>query len=145
MHSDMPSNTARIRVGCLLEISVDAGYKTAADVDQLFAQVATEVAKLNNPRHVTVVDWRRCSLMEPKAAERLSQHMASKNAHTVRSAALANATSPLAVLQFVRVIREAGLSDRKLFFEAGEMVAWLAEVLTPEERERLWAFVNRLD
>ena len=137
----MLANTAEIRAGCLLEIRADAGYKTAADVDQLFDKIAVEVAKLRGRGHVAIADWRRCPLMAPVAAERIVQRIGAMNAHTVRSAALARVDSPSAVLQFVRLIREAGLADRKLFFDAEEMMAWLGEVLTPEEQRRLRDFI----
>jgi hypothetical protein len=139
----MSANEAKIRVGCLLEIRAEAGYSNAADVDTFFDRIEAAIAKLPPPRkHVTVVDWRRCPLMAPAAAERMGQRIASMNAHTVRSAAIASHDAPSAVLQFVRLIREARLPDRKLFFEADEMVEWLSEVLTRAEAERLRAFVD---
>jgi hypothetical protein len=138
----MVANTALIRVGSLLEIRADAGYRTASDVDQLFDQVTVEVRRLPPPaRHVTVVDWRRCPVMAPAAAERMAKRIAGVNAHTLRSAALAGTESPSAVLQFVRLIREARLPDRKLFFEPGELVEWLGEVLTSLEMTRLREFI----
>jgi hypothetical protein len=46
------------------------------------------------------------------------------------------------VLQFLRVIREADLPDRKLFFDEQSLVSWLDEVLSPGERERLRVFLS---
>jgi hypothetical protein len=127
----------------LLEIRADAGYRTAAEVDLLFDEIDREVARLpKEVRHVTVVDWRRCPLMAPEAAGRIAARIAGMNAGTERSAALASADAPVAVLQFLRVIREAGLPDRKLFFDASEMQQWLAEVLTPTEAARLSDFLG---
>jgi hypothetical protein len=82
--------------------------------------------------------------MAPSAAERMGQRIARLNVHTVRSAALASSDAPSAVLQFVRLIREAGLPERKLFFDANEAVAWLSEVLSRPGAERLRDFVGRL-
>ena len=130
----MLANTAEIRAGCLLEIRADAGYITATDVDQLFDKVAVAVANLRGRGHVAIVDWRRCPLMAPVAAERMVQRIGAMNAHTVRSAALARVDAPSAVLQFVRLIREAGLADRRLFFDAEETMTWLGEVLTPRKK-----------
>jgi hypothetical protein len=138
----MLANTAEIRAGCLLEIRADAGYKTATDVDQLFDKVAVAVANLRGRGHVAIVDWRCCPLMAPVAAERMVQRIGAMNAHTVRSAALARVDAPSAVLQFVRLIREAGLADRRLFFDAEETMTWLGEVLTPEEKVRLRTFIG---
>lgn len=138
----MRTNTAFIRVGRLLEIRAEAGYRTAADVDALFEAMDREVAKLGAlPRHVTVVDWRGCPVMSPEAVERIAQRIALTNTRTERSAALAAADAPVAVLQFLRVIRDARLPDRKLFFKQRDLEAWLKEVLTPEESDRLSNFL----
>jgi hypothetical protein len=42
----MPSNSARMQVGRLLEIRADAGYRTRADVDALFDMMEREISKL---------------------------------------------------------------------------------------------------
>jgi hypothetical protein len=139
----MAANTAAIRVGRLLEIRADAGYRTVADVDALFNVIASEVGKVPaTQKHVTVVDWRRCPVMSPVAAECIGQRIGSTNTKTERSAALAVTNAPVAILQFLRVIREAGLPDRRLFFSADELVIWLNEVLTPNESARLSQFLT---
>jgi hypothetical protein len=139
---EMPSNTAAIRVGRLLEIRADEGYRTAEDADALFDVIDREVGKIAEfRRHVTVVDWRRCPVMSPVAAARVAERIVLSNGRTQRSAALASGSSPVAVLQFLRVIREAGLADRKLFFDTDELVEWLSAVLTGAESRRLREFL----
>lgn len=139
----MRTNTAVIRVGRLLEVRAEAGYRTAAEVDALFDVIEREVVRLGSlQRHVTVVDWRGCPVMSPEAVERIAQRIALTNMRTERSAALAAADAPVAVLQFLRVIRDARLPDRKLFFKQHEVVNWLSEVLTKAESERLVAFLG---
>jgi hypothetical protein len=138
----MSKNTARLTVGRLLEVRADAGYRSASDVDAIFEAIGREVAKLPpNAPHVTVVDWRHCPLMSPEAAEHMLKKIAGINSNTLRSAALASDDAPLAVLQFVRLIRDAKLPDRKLFTNGDELKRWLAEVLTPGERARLAIFL----
>jgi len=138
----MATNTAAIRVGRLLEIRAAVGYRTAADVDQLFDVIDTEVVRLDPAtKHVTVVDWRCCPVMSPEAAQRIAKRIVLTNPKTERSAALAVADAPVAVLQFLRVIREAGLPDRRLFFALDELVPWLTEVLTVTEAARLRQFL----
>ena len=135
-------NTANISVGRLLEVRADAGYRTAADVDAVFEAIGRALGKLPaGAQHVTVVDWRHCPLMAPEAAEHMLQKMAAINTNTVRSAALANDDSPVAVLQFVRLIRDANLPDRKLFLQSEALCHWLSDVLTASERFRLKAFL----
>ena len=139
----MPQNTASLTVGRLLEVRADAGYRTPADVDAIFEAIGQAVAKLPpDEHHVTVVDWRRCPLMSPEAAEHMLEKIAGVNSNTLRSAALASENSPLAVLQFVRLIRDANLPDRKLFLHVDELYGWLAEVLNTTERARLMAFLS---
>jgi hypothetical protein len=142
----MPANTASLSVGRLLEVRADAGYRTADDVDAIFAAIEREVAKLPpDVQHVTVVDWRHCPLMAPAAAERMVQRIGGINASTLRSAALARDDAPIAVLQFVRLIRDANLPDRKLFVQSEALYSWLSEVLTVEEQAQLRAFLAASD
>jgi hypothetical protein len=138
----MSENTARLTVGRLLEVRADAGYRSPADVEAIFQAIGREVGKLPpNAPHVTVVDWRHCPLMSPEAAEHMLKKIAGLNTNTLRSAALASDSAPLAVLQFVRLIRDAKLPDRKLFTNAHELEGWLAEVLTLAEQARLRVFL----
>ncbi|MGC4086831.1 MAG: hypothetical protein QM756_02820 [Polyangiaceae bacterium] len=138
----MPKNTAQVTVGRLLEVRADAGYRTPADVDALFEAIGRALSKLPpGIQHVTVADWRRCPLMSPEAAEHLRKKMSGINSGTERSAALANEQAPVAVLQFVRLIRDANLPDRKLFVHSDDLYRWLAEVLTPAEAARLKEFL----
>lgn len=139
----MPKNVARVTVGRLLEVRADAGYRCAGDVDAIFEAIGRAVAGLPaNVQHVTVVDWRGCPLMSPEAADHMLKRIAGINSSTERSAALASEDSPLAVLQFVRLIRDANHPDRKLFVDSDQLYRWLAEVLTPMERTRLRAFLS---
>jgi hypothetical protein len=135
-------NTAEVRIGRLLEVRATAGYRTATDVDLLFDSLELEIRKIpSGVRVVTAVDWRFCPLMSPEGAQRIRERIAATNEHTERSAALVNRDAPLSVLQFLRVIREANLPDRKLFFDQIEFIQYLAEVLTSGELARVHAFL----
>jgi hypothetical protein len=139
----MAWNTVKVMAGRLLEIRADAGYRTSEDVDLLFDAIERELTKFPpGIKHVAVVDWRQCPVMAPEAAERIAKRITALNSHTERSAALASRDAPVAVLQFLRVIKEARLDDRKLFFEEGELVHWLGQVLSPLEKSRLRAFLR---
>jgi hypothetical protein len=135
--------TAKLEAGRLLEIRITEALRSAADVDALFASIDLALAGIEaGQRHVTVADWRFCPLMSPEAAQRFAQRIAGYNGRTERSAALARQDAPVTVLQFVRVIREAGLPDRKLFFDEGELITWVGEVLTADEQQRLRDFLE---
>lgn len=139
MQKEVAANTAQLRVGRLLEIRADAGYRTSAEVDAMFEAMARE--QVPGRLVVVLVDWRRCPLMSPIAAERMTERMAGHNGFVERSAALADAGAPVAVLQFLRLIRDAGRADRRLFFNERELVAWLSQVLTPDEARRVPQFL----
>lgn len=142
--SGMAKNTAHLSVGRLLEVRAEAGYQTVADVDAIFTAIGHELAKLPSSaqQYITVVDWRCCPLMSPAAAEHMLKRIAGANALTLRSAALARDDTPTAVMQFVRLIREANLPDRKLFLNSEELQRWLAPVLTPPEQRQLRQFLG---
>jgi len=142
MTTALARNAAAIRVGRLLEVQVDAGYRTVAEVDELFDAIDVEWEKLSpSQKLVTVADWRRISVMSPEAAERLRKRMALLNPRTQRSAALVPLDAPIAVLQFMRVVREANFPDRKIFADLEELANWMKEILTREEMQRLRAFL----
>jgi hypothetical protein len=142
----MLTNTAAIRVGRLLEIRADAGYKVSADVDRLFDDIEQQVRRVPQSRQVvTVVDWRRCPVMSAEAAQRVVQRILIMNPRIERSAALAVRDTPTAVLQFVRLIREARKPDRKMFFSAPLLIDWLSETLTLAESTRLRTFIAEND
>jgi hypothetical protein len=135
-------NTVAIVQGRLLEIRADAGYRSAQDAEQVTRAIQREVVKVPpNTRTVIVVDWRRCPVMNEGASARLIEHMRSNNARVERSAALASQKSSIAVLQFLRMVRESAHPDRRLFFEPEPLIEWLGEVLTAEELKRLHEFL----
>jgi hypothetical protein len=140
---DMVTNSAVVRVGRLLEVAVRAGYRNVADVDALFDEIDRAIASLPaNRRHVTCADWRYCTVMTPDTSHRLKERLVRLNGRTERSVAVTRADSPTAVMQFLRLIREANFPDRKVFFTPEAAIEWLSEVLVPEEVARLREFLN---
>ncbi len=141
--STSATNTAAWNVGRLVEIRADAGYRSVADVDAIFAQIGAAMSKLPpGSAHIVVADWRRCPLMSPDAAEHMTASIAHSNAGLLRSAVLTQDAAPTAVLQFARVIRETNHPDRQVFRSTVALVRWLDEVMTPEEGERLRDFLE---
>jgi hypothetical protein len=136
-------NTAIVNVGRLLEIRISLGFRNAAFVANHFADIAAEVERIPLvDRIVIAADWRFCHVMSTDAGEALVASLTRHNPRIERSAIVASANSPSAMLQFSRLIRESGNPRRRLFTEAGEMVLWLGEVLAPEERQRLVQFLD---
>lgn len=141
------ANTYGIVVGRLLEVRISESIRTRADVDGWFDGVREALTHLPpGKRQVVVADWRACSLMSDEAAERALFRLKQTNANMERSAALATAASPIAVLQFLRLCRSSDATgNRRLFTEPRELSGWLGEVLTDAERERLRTFLAEHD
>lgn len=109
----------------------------------MFAQIGRELAKLPaGERAVIVTDWRRCPVMSAEASARIVPMITRTNPHSERSGAIASRESPIAVLQFTRIIVESKNPDRRLFYETDKLSTWLGEILTPAENARLSAFLN---
>ena len=109
----------------------------------MFALIARERAKLPaSQRFVVVSDWRRCPIMSEAASERTLTLLTLSNPTVERSAALPSNESPLAVLQFMRLIRESHHPERRLFHAPSELLEWLAPSLTEPENARLSVFLS---
>ena len=80
--------------------------------------------------------------MSDEASERALEMLTRNNPRVERSAILTAENSPVAVLQFLRLVRASGHPQRRLFSETNEMTTWLAEVLSPAEGARLWEFLS---
>jgi hypothetical protein len=140
----MDSNSCAVRVGRLMEIRLDRGFQSVADVEDLRESITQAFATVPATVNVVVAaDWRRTRLMEGAAADLFGKMIGSFNARIERSGAVSAQGSPIAVLQFLRVIRESKHPNRKLFDRVSDLTAYLGEVLTPEENERLVVFLAR--
>ena len=141
----MPSeNTCQLVVGRLLEIRVDAGYRSPAGVDAMIAMVKNLLAPLSpHERIVIAADWRRCAVLGAGTAER-AVAMFNSNPRILRSGILIMPDSPTALMQVMRLVSEAKLADRRVFTSPEAQMQWLGEVTTPKEQARLGAFLARL-
>ena len=126
-----------------MEVRIARSIRTLADVDAWFDGVREALTHLPpGKRQVVVADWRACSLMSDEAAERALVRLKQANVNMDRSAALATAASPVALLQFLRLCRSSDAAgNRRLFTAPQELSAWLGEVLTDAERDRLRSFL----
>ena len=55
----------------------------------------------------------------------------------IERAGILVSTSAVFSLQLERMVREAGNPRRRAFRTAGELVTWLDEIATPDEKQRL--------
>lgn len=139
----MSSNTCEIVCGRLMEIRVASGYRSVADVNEMVALVAAAAKSLpNEDKFVIAADWRAVHIMAPDTAARAKEMLAGMNPRVRRSGILTLPENSMTNLQVVRLVREAENDNRRHFTAPREMHAWLAELLTPEESERLNAFLD---
>jgi hypothetical protein len=135
-------NTAAIRVGRLLEIRA-LSYQSVLEVEALFERIGSELGRVPSSTQIVIVtDWRYCPVMSSEAAQFALAGMTNNNARVLRSGALASRDSPIAVLQFLRLVRESRHDSRRLFYDADALTRWLGEVLTDAERARLNEFLH---
>ena len=63
MHVPASKNGCERVVGRLVEIHVDAGYRSAGDVDAMIAMIGRTLGTMTAPtekRVIIAADWRRC-------------------------------------------------------------------------------------
>jgi hypothetical protein len=61
-----------------------------------------------------------------------------------RSGALASQNAPIAVLQFLRLVRQSKHESRHLFFSEDALESWLGKVSSDPENTRLAEFLSKL-
>jgi len=125
-----------------MEIWVKDGFRTVEDVELQRTRINAALATIPTDQRVVIAaDWRMCQLMTQPAANALGPMLGSFNARIERSAILGSPTSPVAVLQFLRVVRESRHPARRVFEDRPPMLAWLGECLSEPERDRLAQFL----
>lgn len=125
-----------------MEIRVDRGFQSIDDVEDMRGNITRAFAALApNVNVVIAADWRRTRLMAGDAADAFGKMIGSFNARIERSGILSSPESPITVLQFLRVVRESKHPNRRLFERLGDLAAYLGDLLTPEEKERLAVFL----
>jgi hypothetical protein len=139
-------NTCRVVTGRLCEVDGAAGCETVADVDRMIAMMVEQFARLPEPTRIVIAaDWRACRTLTQPVAERVAQMFEYGNARIERGGLLHDARQATSVLQLFRLVREASLPSRRIFTDLRELEDWLAEVLTPEERERVRALLHKTE
>lgn len=137
-------NTCRIVVGRLVEIDVRGGYRTVADVDDMIQRIKETFDMVPEPtRLVSAADWRSCRVLTQDVSERAVAMLVSMNPRVERGAILHDSTQATSVLQVARIVREANLTNRRVFTDPFEMERWLGEVLNEAERQRLAMLMHR--
>ncbi len=136
-------NTCQIVVGRLVEIDVASGYRSVADVQLMIDKIRGVVANAPGDNELIIAaDWRNCPLFNEAVAVSVTAMLRATADRIERSAILHRIDQPTSVLQVFRLIKEAHQDHRRVFHNAEEMKAWLGELLSPAERERLELFLQ---
>jgi hypothetical protein len=128
------------RVGRLLEIR----FRSPLDKGAVGA-FATEVGvRTRDPgaRVVSCVDMRSLRPLPPDVSDAFVDVLRGANPRIERTACLLPEASATLRLQIERLHREAGNPARRTFRDAGDLRAWLGEVLDLAERRRLADFLS---
>ncbi|WP_394820991.1 hypothetical protein [Pendulispora albinea] len=127
------------KVGRLVELTIVTPV-TIEEAHRAFLELRACIQAVGG-KIAGVADLTAIDIFAPEVADKLTQLMRSHNAHMERSAFLIG-DAPTFGLQFMRMIREAGNPARRIFKRRAELESWLGEILTPEERERVHAYLD---
>lgn len=129
-------------VGRLIEVRQD-GLHSLADLAAIYSALG-QLRRTLPGAAIFCVDWRRMRVLSPEVAQTLAQSLRDGNSHTLRTATLTGAHATLN-LQLDRILREANHPSRRVFREPEPMLAWLAQVMTPEEQARAREFLDAFE
>jgi hypothetical protein len=124
--------------GRLLELSLEAPVTREDPIG-----IGNELRRLLGARQDKVVvasDLVLTRTLPPDIAEAFIALMRADNPRVERSGFLIADDAATFALQLERMIKEAASASRRVFRSGAAWQAWLAEVLSPEEAERLKAF-----
>lgn len=113
-------------------------------VAQYFLDVRTAAQSLGG-RVVACVDYRPMRIFNRVVSEEMARGMADTNANIERSALISARGRAIQSLQSSRLIKSAGLTQRRQFVDEVELILWLNEVLSFAEQSRLRRFLAEYD
>lgn len=122
------------RVGRLIETRLE-WLGSASDVLAIERALGQAFVQAG-PNPIICSDWRGIDVFPPDVGDALLEVLRRDNARIERSAVLLSAGSAIFNLQVERLLREAGNPSRRAFRDVELLLAWVGEVLRPEELER---------
>lgn len=127
------------RVGRLIEGRL-VWLNDTSDVER-FQEMMLQAFAQAGPSAVICADWRRAMLFSPRVGDAMLDLLRRGNRALARSGVLVSNADATFGLQVERLFREAQNPNRRSFRSPEPMLAWLGEVLTPEERQRASTFL----
>lgn len=133
------SLTFELHVGRLCELRMNEDF-CAADMPSFRARMAN-IFRDHPGKLLFCNDLRRPRRFGPEEEKQLADLLKTDSPRVGRSAFLVARGSPLA-LQVLRLTTEAENKGRRVFQERRDLEAWLGELLTDEEKERMRQFLD---
>jgi len=121
-------------VGRLIESRLE-WLNSASDVDALERSLGAAF-RHTGPGAIICSDWRGVEILPPDVSDAVLQLLRRDNERLLRSAILLSPANAIFTLQVERLLREAENPARRAFRDLGQLLAWVAEVLRPEELDR---------
>jgi hypothetical protein len=137
------SSYASVRGERLVEVRVRR-LETVAAVASLSAGVLAALRCVDSGA-VLWADHRRASPISAQVAGAWSRDMRHANRAIARSAILLDPSNEMFNLQILRVVQCAGNPARRLFTDPLELVAWLGDCLSTDDRDRLRGLIAGYD
>ena len=106
-----------------------------------FQRVMNQAFAKAGSRAIICADWRDVQVLPPVAGDALIDLLRSGNGRFVRSGVLLTLENAVFALQVERLFREAQNPQRRAFRDPNEMLRWLSEAMTPDERQRARGFL----
>lgn len=131
--------TIESRVGRFVEIRVES--PVSEEELQQFHDILAKVIKPIKGQCVYCTDLAGATVFTQPVASRWIEIIKQESPTVERNAVLVGEGAVFS-MQVERIIRQAGYKNRKAFFSAMTLTAWLGEVLTVRERTRLESFLH---
>ena len=133
--------TIEQRVGRLVEIQLVSPVllPELAGFGQRIGEIAARLAK-HGQRKLACTDLASANILPPEVADWFIRLMQRDNLVLERGAFLIG-TSAVFALQIERMFKESSSHTRRTFREPGPLLAWLGEVTSSSERDRLRRFL----
>ncbi|HEY2748491.1 MAG TPA: hypothetical protein VGL86_27905 [Polyangia bacterium] len=132
--------TVEHHAGRLIETRTShlASLEEVAAFGARFREIA---GKLPAAQVVICGDYRGMRILSPDVAERFVAMLTAANPRVERSAILCSPDHATSLLQIERTVKQAANPSRRTFRDAGDLAAWLGQLLTDDERARLAEFL----
>ncbi|HEX8112967.1 MAG TPA: hypothetical protein VF516_34785 [Kofleriaceae bacterium] len=125
----------RNQVGRLIEVTIESPT-TTSEWKAIPGQLTPIHGRLPG-KYMYCANISRARLLRPEEVEPMKKIMQLDNPRLLRTALYLGSNSATLMLQMERLIRETSNPERKTFRDPQKLIAWMSEVTTAEEQERI--------